>query len=400
MSVERAEQGGAVPRTAREAPIGGPGGSFFGTIEPFVPEEGNDFEDYLERMDHLLAFNGVAEDSKKCSAFIFFVGNACVKKLKAAIQPDPVTSLTYKQMKDILKEKFMPKKSVTAERFKFYGRKQEEGESITDYVSELQLLASSCKFGQFLKEALRDKLVCGVRSSRIQARLLDEDKNFDQTLKLAIAMELSEENVKMMKPAKTVAAIKKSSQKEKNFAPKGKSHGGNGNSKRGNFSDSKLREYRQRDESTDRRASKRRNRSPIKCFRCGNWGNHVAAECTVGKKSKRERRGERANKRHLRAIQDSDDEISTESSYDSDRMGEKVQNLRLGSVIREAKFQPPPLVSANVGESVSIGYETQHHAHDGAWSLSFAETSPIFTTDALTRPKSQHEGSPSETPEA
>ncbi|XP_055679972.1 uncharacterized protein LOC129788030 [Lutzomyia longipalpis] len=143
MSVERAEQGGAVPRTAREAPIGGPGGSFFGTIEPFVPEEGNDFEDYLERMDHLLAFNGVAEDSKKCSAFIFFVGNACVKKLKAAIQPDPVTSLTYKQMKDILKEKFMPKKSVTAERFKFYGRKQEEGESITDYVSELQLLASS-----------------------------------------------------------------------------------------------------------------------------------------------------------------------------------------------------------------------------------------------------------------
>ena len=37
-------------------------------------------------------------------------------------------------------------------------------------------LAERCNFGQFLEDALRDRLVCGLRSEAIQRRLLAEEE--------------------------------------------------------------------------------------------------------------------------------------------------------------------------------------------------------------------------------
>lgn len=38
---------------------------------------------------------------------------------------------------------------------------------MTDFIIQLKRLASSCQFGSFLNEALRDKLVCGLYSESI-----------------------------------------------------------------------------------------------------------------------------------------------------------------------------------------------------------------------------------------
>ena len=42
----------------------------------------------------------------------------------------------------------------------------------SDYLAQLRRLASRCKFGAFLGEALRDRLVCGLNSENIQKVLL------------------------------------------------------------------------------------------------------------------------------------------------------------------------------------------------------------------------------------
>uniref|UniRef100_A0A1B0FY30 Retrotransposon gag domain-containing protein n=1 Tax=Phlebotomus papatasi TaxID=29031 RepID=A0A1B0FY30_PHLPP len=159
-------------------------------------------------MEQFFQLNGIDEDKRKCAAFITFAGQLCLKILKAAIQPDKVSSKSYKDIIGILKEKFAPKRSVTAERFKFHERRQQEGESISEYVSELQVLAQTCNFGNFLKDALRDKLVCGIQSKAIQGRLLAEDKSFEDTLKRAMAMELAEKNTQLMQPSGEIAAIR------------------------------------------------------------------------------------------------------------------------------------------------------------------------------------------------
>ena len=43
-------------------------------------------------------------------------------------------------------------------------------------MAELRRLADRCEFGAYLQDALRDRLVCGLRSEAIQRRLLTEEK--------------------------------------------------------------------------------------------------------------------------------------------------------------------------------------------------------------------------------
>uniref|UniRef100_A0A1B0GPV0 Paraneoplastic antigen Ma-like C-terminal domain-containing protein n=1 Tax=Phlebotomus papatasi TaxID=29031 RepID=A0A1B0GPV0_PHLPP len=110
-----------------------------GSIEKFIPETDQDFEDYLERMGHFFELNNITEDKRKKSAFITLAGPICLKKLKAAIQPALISSKTYKEITEVLKNMFAPKRSVMAERFKFYDRRQKEDENISEFVAELKL---------------------------------------------------------------------------------------------------------------------------------------------------------------------------------------------------------------------------------------------------------------------
>ena len=58
------------------------------------------------------------------------------------------------------------------------------------YVAELRKLAIHCNFGGNLNEALRDRLVCGLRNMQIQKRLLSEAKlKYSKAVEIAVAME-------------------------------------------------------------------------------------------------------------------------------------------------------------------------------------------------------------------
>ena len=58
------------------------------------------------------------------------------------------------------------------------------------YVAELRKLATHCNFGGNLNEALRDRLVCGLRNMQIQKRLLSEAKlKYSKAVEIAVAME-------------------------------------------------------------------------------------------------------------------------------------------------------------------------------------------------------------------
>ena len=56
---------------------------------------------------------------------------------------------------------------------------------------ELRHLARTCDFGQFLEEALRDRLVCGLNSGSIQKKLLSEnDLTLQRAIDIATAAEM------------------------------------------------------------------------------------------------------------------------------------------------------------------------------------------------------------------
>ena len=46
------------------------------------------------------------------------------------------------------------------------------GESLADHIAELRRLVTHCEFGEYLDDALRDQLVCGLHAEGTQRRLL------------------------------------------------------------------------------------------------------------------------------------------------------------------------------------------------------------------------------------
>ena len=66
-----------------------------------------------------------------------------------------------------LKKHFEPKRVVIAERFHFHKRNQAMGESIADYDAAFRRLATHCKFGNHLEDALRNRFVCGIRNEAV-----------------------------------------------------------------------------------------------------------------------------------------------------------------------------------------------------------------------------------------
>ena len=74
----------------------------------------------------------------------------------------------------MLTNHYQPAPIVIAERHKFWTASQGETEKVNDFVVRLKKLASTCRFGAFLEDALRDRLVFGLHSkfSRTQRHLL------------------------------------------------------------------------------------------------------------------------------------------------------------------------------------------------------------------------------------
>ena len=72
-------------------------------------------------------------------------------------------------------------------------RNQAPGEPVADYMAELCCLAMHCKFEAYLEEALRDRLVCGLRSEGVQKRLLTyTDLTLAKAVEVAQSMDTAE----------------------------------------------------------------------------------------------------------------------------------------------------------------------------------------------------------------
>ena len=92
-----------------------------------------------------------------------------MSKLLAPVKP---AAKSFEELVAVVKEHVAPKPLVIAERFRFHQRNQGEGETVAQYIAELRKLADKCKLSDYLEQALRDRLVCGLRQESIQWKLL------------------------------------------------------------------------------------------------------------------------------------------------------------------------------------------------------------------------------------
>ena len=115
--------------------------------------------------------------------------------------------MKYDEICSALKKHFKPKPLVIAERFRFYKKNQSPTESVLQYIAELKKLASTCDFGLFLNEALRDRFVCGLSNAAIQKKLLTEvDLDMAKALRIASAMEMAARDLTELQGGEQAAA--------------------------------------------------------------------------------------------------------------------------------------------------------------------------------------------------
>ena len=144
-----------------------------GSPEVFEPST-DEWRLYTQRFEHFLVANGITDDSKRRQLLLALIGNATFKLLANLVAPREPGELSYNQICEQLEKHFSPKSVNIAESFRFHNHRQQSGETVADYQADLQKLAIHCKFGEFLEDALCNRLVCGLKDEAMQQRLLRE----------------------------------------------------------------------------------------------------------------------------------------------------------------------------------------------------------------------------------
>ena len=118
----------------------------------------------------------------------------------------------FAKVRDKFNGYFIPKRNVIFERAKFNLRKQEVNETVDTYVTALYVLAEHCKFGALHDELIRDRIVVGLRDSKLSEKLqLDADLTLEKAITQARQSEAVKQQQSIVRQADmpaTVEAVK------------------------------------------------------------------------------------------------------------------------------------------------------------------------------------------------
>ena len=127
---------------------------------------------WVQRFELFLTASGKVKETEKvqCAILLHLIGDEAL---------EIYNTFTFSESEDrdklsVLKKKFEdyvnPRKNTVFERYKFWECKQQEGETIDQFITELKTRSRSCEFGDQTDSMVRDRIVFGV--TRAGARTL------------------------------------------------------------------------------------------------------------------------------------------------------------------------------------------------------------------------------------
>ena len=154
---------------------------------------------YFEQFKLFVQVNGI-DKRKQAPTLLLILGMKHYSLIRDLVSPGKPKDKSLDELTALLTKHYDPEPIMIAEWFHFYQRSQRSGESVSDYLAGLHKLASRCKFGTFLPEALRDRLVCGLGSEAIQKSLLTKDDlTLEKAMEIALSMEAAAKGTKELK---------------------------------------------------------------------------------------------------------------------------------------------------------------------------------------------------------
>ncbi|XP_046753091.1 uncharacterized protein K02A2.6-like [Diprion similis] len=158
-----------------------------GQLKEFDMKE--DFELWIERFEQFVIINNVIEVKQK-SLFLTLIGTQAYSLLRNLCAPVLPSGKTLSELRTVLKGHLQPAQSVITVRYKFKECRQEDNQSIKQYLANLKQISILCEFGDNLESSLRDQFVWGLKSAAIKKRLLGEaGLTYQRAVELATALE-------------------------------------------------------------------------------------------------------------------------------------------------------------------------------------------------------------------
>lgn len=166
-----------------------------GVLKFFDPVT-DDIEIWVLTFRSYLTANAIdsSKNEERCRAILLStLGMNTMQLLVSLIAPDKPDTKSLDDLIHILEHHFKPSPKAIAERFKFMGRRQKQGETVSQYLAELRNLAATCKFND-LDNRLRDQFIFGILSESAQKKLFtkSDDIKLKDVIAVAHAEELSE----------------------------------------------------------------------------------------------------------------------------------------------------------------------------------------------------------------
>lgn len=330
-----------------------------GKLDPYVP--GDPFDDYLEQVDNYFELNKLDDDERKVRLLINLIGPVASGKVIKSFKPDKYNTKTYKEVIDQCKKLFIGERNPIVEHFKFNERNQKEGETIDDFAIELQSLADTCVFDNFLDTALRDRFISGLRDMEIKKELLglDGSSSFKLAVEKAKKEELIKREAKAMVVESSATIVETNVNKvEESFRRNPKYHQ-DAQSWRSRSRSRSPGSYRHRSSSTEN----------VTCFKCQGKG-HIAAFCANSRtvtpfyrtaRAGVNRFGKRnyANSSNANSVNDCTDDFENLSCNDfenDDSDTNALNSIILGNSINSISGNRKALVRLPVG-SVELSME-------------------------------------------
>lgn len=169
----------------------------------------DDWKSYIERAKQSFAANDIADAVKRRAILLSACGASTYRTIKDVLTPQAPGEVAFDDIVEMLSKYFQPTPSEIVQRCRFNSRIRRPHETIAVFTAQLKKLVEHCNFGDTLNQMLRDRLVCGVNNEKWQQRVLaEEGLTYDKALKMLLALEAAEREVKDLSGPKEVLSVR------------------------------------------------------------------------------------------------------------------------------------------------------------------------------------------------
>lgn len=120
---------------------------------------------------------------------------------------------SYNEINSLLTKNLVTEHTLAAEMYTFQCCRQKLGQSISDFIDELQKYASTCEFntssGDLREDRIWNQLVFGMSDERLRSKLLMHlDLSFDSAVQCLSIAEMAVMNSKIISPKEEIKVAK------------------------------------------------------------------------------------------------------------------------------------------------------------------------------------------------